>query len=190
MAGDLTVNGLISNGTTKYLDTLINPSLVWPQNASPQQAGMSVYNVTGNNNAEYECGSAQGGNNLALAASNAGNLEFQCYGTTIGTDRISVANALWTGFTTGNRTSTVRLDAYIANSVTPFNNINGFTAGAGENGTPAVSTMTIFALQGVGQISTKRLSYAAIHFGMSSAQAQAHFNAVQAFRVALGGGFV
>ena len=195
VAGDLTVNGLIGDGATKYLDMGINPSTAWPFNGT-KDGGYTLYNMTASNSAtSVEIGAITAGGAFDLEIDfNDGNSYFPCYGQVSGNNRLQAANTLWTGFISGNRISQSRADLYTANSSTAFSSIGNLTTNLGQQGINGVNTpIAIFANNNtgtVGSFSSRRMSFAAAHNGLTSAQCQALFNAVQAYRVALGGGFV
>jgi hypothetical protein len=152
--------------------------------------GISYYVSAGTDGSFCEAGWVQ--NNLGLYTSFGGTMFFDNIGT--GAGRISAANANWTGFLSGNRTSNPQSDVYKANSVTPFANIA--TTGADNIAWPNIagSFVFFFANNNGGntalQFTTRKMSFVSTHFGLSAADCQTLYNAVQAFRVALGGGFV
>jgi hypothetical protein len=108
-----------------------------------------------------------------------------------GSARISVSNSSWTGFTSLNRTSSSSLVAYKANSGVGHTSI---ASNANVGGTLPSASIRCLATCNTGSIvsnwSTKRLSFAAVHLGLTSSESSAFFNAIQALRVAFGGGFV
>lgn len=193
VGADLTVNGLIGDGATKFLDSGVSPTAQWPVNIDGD-AGLSAYKLTGFNGANVEIGTNDANGNCYLQASSAaGNGSFACYGATPGSDLAQGPNNAFAGFVSGQRTSAIRADLYTANSTTPFSSIGAATGNLNQTGTLVAQNIFIHALNLNGAASNfnaQRLSFAAINIGMNSASTQNFFNAVQALRVALGGGFV
>jgi len=191
-AADLTVNGLISDGATKYLVTLLDPTLMGWTPAS--DCGLSVYVLDGSSNAGWgEMGVNKPSNssvNMVLFC----NLSGTSYGELIGfpTGTASGAAPNKAGFYGVSRTGVNAATLYFGNSTTPFAAL-GTTVGAA--GVPPARGMLVHALAnddagGVNNFTSgRRISFAAFHKGLTLAQHQALFNRVQALRVALGGGF-
>jgi hypothetical protein len=109
------------------------------------------------------------------------------------TGRITVLNAGFKGFLSANRTTGTRSDIYIASSGTPFATLGSDINTQVGNAMPTQS-FCVHGFKTTAAVRTansdRTLSFAALHIGLSSAQAQSLFNAVQALRTALGGGFV
>lgn len=187
VAGDLTINGLAGNGTTKYLDTGVNASLLGLGN---NQAGFSLYCSVGNTTTKSDIGSSNGGTlNTGI------DLFFTTHGARGWSGGSAVtpdtANILRTGFHSINRISNTSLVLYNASSTIPFAVLS--QNNALENGLFPNFNIFVHAsdLSGApNQVSNRRYSFFAIHPGFTSTQDQALFNAVQALRVAFGGGFV
>jgi hypothetical protein len=183
VSGDLSVNGLISSAAPKYLDTGFNPSTGYASNNvagfsvySLAQAGQSIMRMLGNDGTNY-AGIYQDGTSVYTGAYNAWNL--------------SPVDALGStgGFSSANRTGAAAVAIYQARSNLAFQT-TGSNAGASQ--TRPNFSLFAFAWNNSGtptQSGAIRASYAAIHQGLTSTQAQALFNAVQALRVSLGGGF-
>jgi hypothetical protein len=102
-----------------------------------------------------------------------------------------------TGFWCGNIINATTGVVYFAKSTSPFADI-GHIGGPGEPATVTGSrpTIGIYAMgfnssgatSGTGTV--RRFSFFAIHDGYTSSEAQIMYNAVQACRTTLGGGFV
>lgn len=188
VAGDLTVDGLKGNGS-KYLDTGVDPLTAF---ASDNVGGISYYHLGPVAGTEIECGSsnATGGNCILLWAQFAGTTYWQCYANA-GGGVISYADPLFTGFLSGNRTAANNTKIYAANSVTVF--AQKASGGGNLGNRPIVGTMVAHGYNNNGvktASSTKRISFLCIHDGFTSAEAEDLYDAVQALRTALGGGFV
>jgi hypothetical protein len=202
IAGDLTVNGLTGNATTKVLDSGVVSTTAWQNTAGNINAntagGISVYLFT--------TGTGASGADVGVA-SNAPSAEITLYGifqpgvnnntifdfTNNGTDRISVLNTGFKGFLSANRTSPTAQAVYVASSGTPFATLGSNAFNTIGHAMPSQS----FCVHGYKTTAAVRtpnsdrtISFAGLHIGLSSAQAQSLFNAVQALRTALGGGFV
>lgn len=188
VAGDLTINGLIGNAA-KYLDTGVNPATAF---ASDNTGGISMYTLGPAGGFAVECGArnATGGNAIFLYAQFGGATYWQCYANS-GAGSINYANAAFTGFISGNRTAANDTKIYDANSGSAF--AQRATGAANLGNRPNVGTMVAFGSNDNGTktgYSAKRLSFLAIHDGLTSGEAQSLYNAVQALRTSLGGGYV
>jgi len=188
---DVTLNGIIGDGATKYLDLgTINTGLNGMGNNS---AGMTLYFATGNNNVESEFGDFNAFTNEAWNLQNqSGTSYYECYGF-LGNDFVSAANSNWAGFLSGSRIAANDIRLYKANSTTAFvqiaSNTNARTNSGGQFRT---IFMAVWDSNGGAPInfSTKRLSFGALHPGLTSGQTQTLFNAVQRLRQRYGGGSV
>lgn len=189
VASDLSVQGLKGNASTKFLNSGIIPSVAY--NLVNTSGGLTVYNTFPDTGSGADCDVLNVTPFFALFSNNAGNAVFNCWSNGAG-DFVSAAGlSLGLGFTSGSRTSGTTGALYTANSINAF-------ASIGSLGTVVQSPPTTFALYFFARNSTgttnifsaKRLSFAAVHFGLTSEQTQNLFNAVQALRVALGGGWI
>jgi hypothetical protein len=194
LLADLTANGLLG-AATKYLDTGLIPNASF-SGLADGSAGLIVYNHTNNAvGVQHEIGvywaAFQSFFGL-LADYNAGNTEGAAWRYS-GSDNINaVTPASLTGYYSFQRTTTARADIYFARSNVAHSSIAnsvGLIAGAAGD-------KSIFAFGannnggGVTGESLKRLSFIAITSGLSSAESALAYTAIQAFRTALGGGFV
>lgn len=191
VAGDLTVNGLQGNSTTKWINTgepmlasMDNPATTWP--------GLTVYVASGGGPGNF-CESGLRQNILELYSNFTGGLAFfDCWN--VATGRISAANNPWTGFFSGNRIDLANSSIFKASSTVPFTTL--VTTAANNTGSGHIAGRFIYFFSNQDnagtpiQFSNRRLSFMCYHFGLTSAKAQAFYNAVQALRVAFGGGFV
>lgn len=185
VAGDLTVNGLIGDGTTKLLKTGIMPIAVYP---NENTGGLTVYTVTNPNASNTNIGVSNGGRDMALQVSG-GSTFWDCYDPTVG--RISGANPLFTGYLSANRTGAAATAIYQANSVTPHAAlVTGANAPTNTLPTSELYAWAIDAGGVAGFWCVQRMSFVAIHFGLTQAQSLSFFNRIQTLRTALGGGFI
>jgi len=191
VASDLTVNGLVGNGTSKYLKTGIIPNSVFSDNNS---AGLTLYIHTGGNYESCDIGATDAlwTNSFELFVDYSdGYSYFDCYALSGG--RISGSNSAWTGFLSGNRTASNATIIYKANSSTALT-----TVASGSNAPTQVRPsyeIYCFALDVANALSAplmsaRRLSFAAIHLGLSQAEANKFYSYIQALRTELGGGYV
>jgi hypothetical protein len=186
LAGDLTVNGLLGNGSTKFLETGISPTWI---PGMPDSGGCTIYYYTNpnDNGVEIAWNDVVDSHQFALQFY-AGTIYFDCY--VYSTGRISYAASGFTGYVSGNRIASNSEDIYTANSGTTHGSV---VHGAGAPGTIGIGEVYCFAANnfgGAAYYSAKRLSFAAIHQGLTSAQSLAFYNSIQAMRVAFGGGYV
>jgi len=190
LAGDLTINGLHGNGVDKYLTTVIVPSAALTNTS----AGLVVYAYqTAVAGSGYAMGVSdiQNSNHFALFVLTASTNAYCWRFVNAGTDFISAAPT-GRGFISMQRTAANLLKLYWANSTNAFSAVG--TASGVQTGA-ATTTNGVWAFNadltgGPATASDYTLSYSAITLGMTAAQAQAHYNAVQQLRTDIGGGFV
>lgn len=185
--GDLTVNGLVGDGLSKYLNTGIVPSAVFP---STDEGGMTLYNMTGVNGPYGDMGCEDGAGPIRLQLIEFNNTNyFDCWDSING--RISFADPLSSGFLSGNRIAANSFDIYRATSVIPFGSgVHGNTAGGNI---PINNSIFVIAFNSVGvpiAFSIRRYSFFAIHHGLTATKCEDFFDLIQALRTSLGGGFV
>lgn len=189
VAGDLTVNGLVGDGATKWLNTGINPQNTTLTNNS---AGVTVYAVTNANTANAVLVAVDNGGfgQFLALENNGGSTFFFAWDVASG---INGADAGFVGYNSGNMTAANFHAIYHASSTVPHGLL---VAGAMANtGGPTVPpfTIPIFAFTnntGQSDFTPQRLSFVAIHKGLTQSQSQSFFNRIQTLRQALGGGFV
>jgi hypothetical protein len=188
--GYLSVNGLAGDrGSATYLQTGIIPSTVY---GSVNDAGLSVYvwsNTYYGARREIAATPSDGSSSALLCCYN-GTAYWDAY-TDGGTGRVSYSSAgNPEGFFSGSRTDSSHEYLYFANSG------NAFAQKAGPGGAPGATLPNIeyyaFAQNNNGSPADSvsgSLSFIAIHHGLTSAQSQDFYNAVQAMRTSLGGGY-
>lgn len=195
-AGALTVSGLKGDGTN-YLNTGVIPSSVF---ASDNDGGLTVYNCapyTQDASAELSVWDATSFNvnnkqmNLYCNYSD-GHPYWDCYGAGTGTGRVTYTSDYYRlGYISGNRTASNSTVIYQANTLRTHQTINSGSGSANANRPTHAIYCFATNLNGtsVTQISQKTLSMAAIHNGLTSSESSNFFNAIQACRISLGGGF-
>lgn len=189
-ATDLNVNGLIG-GNTKYLQTGIIPSKTF---ASINSGGLTIYNLTSSNSTWREIGCAETTHRLYLITSyNDSKHYFAAFADN--NSRVIVNNPGYTGFISGNRTAAARNDTYIGkSSLSPqFQLLGTSTTVQGAGSGLPTSELIAFAYDSsgtIGEFSGRRLSFIAIHEGLSATECEHFYTLVQALRVALGGGYL
>lgn len=171
-------------------------------------AGITVYNMSGNDsassaqgNADFGCFSGLGPGNEFSLWSNAGNFgQFTCWNSSSGgivTAALPAAN--FSGYVSGNRVGTNDLRLFCANSGNAHAQIGSTVVTASSSGRAAApSTFNkpfIYSenFQNYNGLpiahSGKRLSFVALHLGLTVAQSLKFFNRIQTMRMAFGGGF-
>lgn len=188
VGANLTLNGLVG-AVNKHLDTGINPFTAFSNDTS---FGMSAYSTTVSASAGVVFGCRT--DNTHLVKMYIEYLDNNCYWdnwSEAAGGRISGANAGWAGFISGNRTSAGATAIYKANGSTAFTTIASGLATAGSRPNLSLS-MYDYNINGVfgPNSETRRFSFAAIHLGLSSGQAQFLYNSVVTLRTALGGGLI
>ena len=202
-AGDLTINGLKGNAVSAYLNTGVRPT---PNSAlTKTSAGLSGYIY------EKSTAGAEGGYLIAgTGAAVLSALQLYSYApggpnfgawsyTATGVENVFGPGPISEGFSTGSRLSSTLIQASFANSTNAFSTLSGNgTAGSfnacTDNGgylayiyAFAYNDVTLAA--GPKGWSNFRASFLALHEGLTSAESQTLYNAVQAMRVAIGGGY-
>lgn len=183
LSGDLTVNGLISDGT-KYLKSGVIPASDY---AGDNSAGLTYYRPVSTAEQKIGCGTA----NFILAMDYISLVIFDCWNAVGG--RLIGGMPAEAGFISGNRTNATSAAVYRASSIAAFSSVLSSTTQS-SIGTRANAPLEIYAFStnsgGVASdVVTTRHSFFAIHTGLSAAEAQAFYNAIQALRVAFGGGY-
>jgi len=187
VSGDLTINGLIGNGSSKYLDPNLLPSNIYN---SVNEGGITIYAFSNPNATNCDAGAADSGgaNSLALQMY-LGTTYWDCYNSSGG--RISASNSGFTGYVSGNRIASNNTAIYEANSGTAH---NALVTGATNGGALPGIAIVFFALNqtgtGVNTFSNQRLSFCALHHGLTSGQSALFYARIQQLRTDLGGGFV
>ena len=188
-AGDLSVNGLKGNGVNKWLESHFRPDRSFKSLGS---CGLTIYAYENAAIVGYDAGvfgSTTGGVYwYGLALNYSGNVTFNDFSaaTTVATPGLA-------GFYSGNRITTTDSRVFFANSANAFSQVGATNAGTAI-AIPDVNTLPIFCVRASStalfQFTNHRMSFIAMHQGLTAAQDQALYNAVQALRVALGGGYV
>ncbi len=202
---DLTKDGLKGDGESKYMDTGLVPDTQFgPINTS---SGMTVYITdTGNLNASphFHIGAAEEGHlyansSFSISDSNeeliAGNGRMDAFVE-------SGLGLITTGFHSGSRTAFDLLSYYhgTGSSVLSLTNTNTSSGIPPEDYTKLPGdpvTVALFALDfydgvdySLAYYSSARISFMAIHDGLTQPETANLFAAVQKLRMALGGGYV
>ena len=190
VSGDLSVNGLQGNRSNKYLD-LGSQSSPASTALTLTSAGLTCYVPSGGANAvENTCGICGAGCCFDLNLNYSEYFGFQCW------DWGDAGQAAWRpggikqGFFSGSRTAADEINLYFANAGTAFSSV---ASAATTSGGVASGNMFEFSEQyggGPNAYSPQAHSFFAMHLGLSSEQTQALYNAVQALRTALGGGYI
>lgn len=189
--GDLTVNGLAGNGSSKYLQTgnIINSSGMG--NSTNHMA--LIVSVDDRSSAQTEAGGASSATDAwrtyyhysdnHTIIQNCSN--FLDAGTALGT-------ADKAGYLCSSRTSTTRVDIFFANTLTVHSSIYNDTGNVGANGF-GVNNVFVHAANNSGTAanhSKKRISLWSCGLSLSTLQSLAFFNASNALRTSYGGGNV
>lgn len=184
-AGALSINGVSFFGS-KIFKTGLVPSVVYP---SVNNNGVVLYVFTSaNTGTENTLGCADAGfsNVLYMLDVQSGTLFFQSCSTTI-----SVANAGFNGWLSGQRTAANAVALYGASSVFPHAALVS-SAAAPAAGLTSTTDIWVGGLNIAGvlnQPSADLGSFFACTTGLSSSDDTTLFNLTQTLRVTLGGGF-
>ena len=190
VAADLSIQGLKGNGSNKYLDSGVVANAAF---SGTTEGGISLYNTfaTIPTTQSEMAGGSSATVNILLESCSGANAIFNCFSN--GNGQVSGATNLpfGLGFTSGNRTTASAASIYTANSIVAFSALA--TSALTNIQNPQAFSIAVFAVNYnavISRYSGKRLSFAAIHHGLTSAQCQALYNAVQQMRQAFGGGWV
>ncbi len=185
VAGDLTVNGLVGNGSSKFLNTSVIPTGTQTTGSSHTCVYVSLDTQT---ISQCEIGTWDGGT---------GSLRQFSHGTTTTTWSNYNNFLTWNngagsfaGYICGSRTTTTRFDGYYANSSNAHASV--FNDTVLNPGTVPLSELFVLASKEngtAGFFSNKRISYVSTGPALTTAQSLAHYNAVQQLRTSYGGGF-
>lgn len=190
VAGDLTVNGLKGNGSNKKLTTGVLTTELTASNHGWTVYGFDVVD-TGSDLGAYNATTGFSVNVFA-----AGNTWYDDSNNGGGANngRLSPANANWAGYTSCNRVSTSDQRIFIASSTKAHQQL-ALNSNVVPDELGAVNK-EFYAWcfnnnGGTGlQFSARRNSFYAFHLGLTLAESAVFYSAVQALRVALGGGYV
>jgi len=184
--GDLTVNGLVGDGSSKGLFTGIFPNTAF---SSVNDCGITIYAFTNPNSTNCDVGSADAFGAMTLQMY-LGTTYFDAYNGVAGQGRISASNSGFTGYVSGNRTASNAFAIYEANSGVAH---NALVTGATSGGALPAAETSVFALNSAGtpgSLSNQRLSFAGFHHGFLSTESAAFYPILQQLRTDLGGGFI
>jgi hypothetical protein len=187
LLADLTVNGLIGNAVNKSLDTNIIPSTMM----SGSNCGVSVYAFVASATGASAGAGSEANANLFILDAKFSNSHALAYNGLIG-NVVDVAVSPGAGYYSNDRLTTTDHKLYFANSSNAHAQIGATDATnyAGAGTSVAVS-LFVANLSGVlTSFSSDRISFAALHTGLTQAESLSLFNAVVAMRTALGGGVV
>lgn len=190
VSGDLTVNGLVGNASSKYLKTGVNARA----NLTVSDNGMTILVSVAGAASSREIGavSITGVDDFCIYADYSEFFLYD-YGNVVGGDRASAGS--WVngnaGYLSGNVTSSSSIRCYGASP--------GYAHALQATGTPVAATLlpdkTIYVFTAndgnvtPGLMSDRRLSFAAIHQGLTEAESSAFFTAINTMRESLGGGY-
>ena len=185
---DLNLNGLKGDGTSKYLNTGLNPTTMY---SSDNSCGITIYatETTDGTHRDFGCDTTATYNPAMMAyVSYVGTCYWDAYSS--GTGRISAANSLYTGYISFNRTSASAQAVYRFNSNLAHSTL---VSGTGAPGTRPNLVLYCFAGNESGtttNYSSKRFSFVAVHEGLTEDESRIFSWILQNYRVKLGGGFI
>lgn len=203
VAGDLTINGLQGDGSSKYLDM----GMKLKSGANTYPIGISIYRFASTNN--YIPGYDIGTSGTSLYGVSAAiytdtTAYFGAYNiANVNRDYVFATNTStllggtnFVGFLSGSRTNTSGIALYGGNSSSGFltlTNSNSSVTDPTYNRNYLDQTTIVFALNDrlgvIGNYSKHTLSFVAIHDGLTPTKTQQLYNRVQSLRWMLGGGY-
>jgi len=190
--GDISVNGLTGNGSTKYLDTGFNASTGL---TSPDNCGISLYGYSTTSGAYRDSGcyvlATDSSYGLQLNASDIASGAAN-FGAGQGASGVSVHPSPGNGFYSGSRVSNTDSRLFYATSGSAWAQIGNNTTARTTtflNGSTDVFASYIPSVSLGYEPTAATLSYASFRDGFDSAHGQLEFNRVQTMRQTFGGGF-
>ncbi len=202
VAADLTINGLKGNGSdqfntsvVKFLDTGVSGS----NYSNDNTAGLTVYAYTTGLSADagtYEAGytndDGSDGASISFHDNNANIFRFWAFNLNNGGCLFSSTGS---GYLSGNRISSTDMRMYFANASIAHSQVainTGLNTGARAAHNIFVHAVYHWNAGGLVTFgaSPSRLSFAAIHDGLTSNESGQFFSFIQAYRQQIGGGWV
>lgn len=191
--GDVTINGVAGNASTKAFVTGIRPSGTF---SSANSAGLTVY-VSTIDTVGYDAGGyGTSGVNplLGIAANASSNFRADCWDNN-GVSSLASAAPNLAGFYSASRISATDFRSYFANSTNAFaqKSINTNASAQTWFGGAGNNNLCVCGVEFSGTLvaaTARRQSFFCAHEGLTAVETQALFNLVQAFLIAKGGGFV
>jgi hypothetical protein len=191
VSGDLNINGLAGDASSKFLDTGLVPSASFTTNF----AGVSLYAFDSTGTGfDYGCYGPLTTDPVLIGATK--HTDHNAYSYDGDNNLTNVTNQLssGSGFYTANRISTTDHKLYFAHSSQSFIQFGATDATSWTNTGYPNTNFYVHGEQLVGLglqfPSSTRISFMAIHLGLTSSEAQKLFNRVQTLRKSLRGGFV
>jgi len=186
VAGDLTVNGLAGNGSSKYLVTNFSPS-----NFAAGSMAVVHYNSTVTATGFTSGGYSSGSNGILCAAKYTDNDYYSTMGDTVNNNFNAASPGA--GYYCHSRVSTSDHRLYYASSGSAHAQL-GSTDATLFSGPYVNQSMYVHALHnniaGPQLYTADRISFWAALTGLTSGDSLNLFNRIQAYRTSIGGGFV
>jgi hypothetical protein len=190
ISGDLTIDGLRGNASTKYLDTGMKVST---SGISVTSASIIAYafSVSGGTCADLGCVNGTTNDSFDMYCNFSGTSYFDAFTDLGAPGRINTATH-GAGYYCGSRTASNAINLYYAKSSSAHASI---VSGSGTAGALPAFNLFVFDLSLNGAEyasghSDNRLSFAAVAIGLTSTDSSNLYTRIQALRTSLGGGFV
>lgn len=187
IAGDLTVNGLIGNSSSKYLDTgFVGTS------TTLNNSGITIYgSVVSSIATDYDFGYTNNASTQMFAMKLDEATNTKSFINDIGS--VGSFTSPGAGYYSANRVSSTDHRVYFANSGTAhIQKVLSSVANAAslQNRTTYVFAANAYELGTPFGYSGNRISFVAVTTGLSSGNSSNFFSRIQTLRTSLGGGFV
>lgn len=192
VSGDLTVNGLTGNGTSKYLLSGLLPNTINTAGFDTTNAGMSelLYASPTVGLTDLASGNSGGQQYFAVFNGAGPTASFRCWKyVNSGQDFVTGSVGSSTGWFSGNRTAANAIALYHARSTIPFTTVA--SASTTQSGTPTGQNLCGFAVVFDGAVSgysDHTVSCLAVHRGLTSVQSSNLYVLVSTARIEFGGG--
>lgn len=190
--GDVTINGIVGDGSTKAFVTGIRPSGTF---SSANSAGLSVY-VSTHTTTGYDVGgfNAAGTALFGLGSDSGGTFNGDCWDPAV-VSSLTPASPALAGFYSISRISATDFRCYFGNGSNPLAQIAVNTTASGQTwfGGAGNNNLLVGGVEFQGTMvaaTARRQSFFVAHEGLTFARTQLLFNRVQTFLIRKGGGFV
>ncbi len=188
---DVTVDGIKGNGSSTYLQTGVIPAT----DLSLGSAGLTLYSMSDVGEDKAECDANLGTPNDQFGFNGVKRTNSKAYFVCFRQDAngsINPANTDGSGYFSGNRISSTACSIYTAKERRTHTNLGSIaaTSGALVNYELYVFGSNLTGSPQAGNYSARRLSFLAIHDGLTLEESMVFFQIIQTFRKKIGGGFV
>lgn len=188
VSGDLTINGLAGDGSTKYLNTGINPSTMI---SSTSNVGCTIYFPDYVTPGGHMWGITTDGYNTDFVGTTnfGGGVHFDCFDT--GAGRLIIGTSYFNGFLSFSRLSDTDVRCYYRETGVSVTELGSLASSGGT--CPNDPNMCVFASWNTFDanfFASSQLSFISWHDGLSLEETTLFCSLIETLRRQLGGGYV